>query len=86
MEVKYSDTALKDIKYWKKTNNIIIQKRIQELIKAIELSPYTGTGNPEALKHELAGYWSCRINKEHRIIYKVENNIIFIDTLRHHYK
>ncbi len=87
MEIVYTDKALKDVKYWKKNKNTKIQKRITELLEAIQTSPYSGIGNPEALKHQLSGYWSRRINKEHRIVYRVidEDNTIEIDSLRHHY-
>jgi toxin YoeB len=87
MEISYSEEAQQDIQYWKKSGNIIIQKKIQQLLTAICDAPFEGIGKPEALKHNLSGLWSRRINQEHRIIYKViENNIIRIYSLRGHYK
>ena len=60
--------------------------RINRLIKDIQREPYTGIGKPEPLKHSLAGYWSRRINDEHRIVYKVLGDQIFIAQLRYHYE
>ena len=60
--------------------------RINRLIKDIQREPYTGIGKPEPLKHSLAGYWSRRINDEHRIVYKVDGDQIFIAQLRYHYE
>lgn len=61
-------------------------KRIKELIKDISRNPFDGIGKPEPLKHELSGYWSRRINDEHRLIYKVTENTIYIVSCRDHYK
>lgn len=55
------------------------------LIKDIQREPYEGIGKPESLKHGLAGYWSRRINDEHRIIYKYQDDAILIAQLRYHY-
>lgn len=76
MEIAFDEVALQDIQYWKKTGNIIIQKKIQKLLIAIKQEPYFGIGKPEALKYSLAGKWSRRINSEHRIIYSIQENII----------
>ena len=62
-----------------------IQQRISELIHDISLHPTIGIGKPEMLKHELSGKWSRRINKEHRIIYKICGKEIHILSLRGHY-
>ena len=62
-----------------------ILKRINELIKDIERNKYKGIGKPEPLRHNLAGWWSRRINSEHRIVYKIEGDSIFIAQLRYHY-
>ncbi|MEI6348316.1 MAG: Txe/YoeB family addiction module toxin [Bacteroidota bacterium] len=87
MEIVLSETALKHIDYWKKTNNVKVQKRIIELKDAILSNPYNGIGNPEPLKHELSGKWSRRINKEHRFIYHIdiENNTLYVLSLKGHY-
>ena len=80
-----TDNAKADLIYWKLKNQIKIVRRINLLLENILKSPYSGIGKPEALKYELSGYWSRRINKEHRIIYAISNNIITIFSLRFHY-
>ena len=84
MKVAFSSNAWDDYLYWQKTDKTIL-KRINSLIKDIQRIPYEGIGKPEALKHGLSGYWSRRINAEHRIVYKVVDNTIFIAQLRYHY-
>ena len=80
----FSEHAWEDYLYWQRTDKKIL-KRINQLIKDIQRSPFQGIGKPEPLKHGLAGYWSRRINDEHRIIYKIENKSILIAQLRYHY-
>ena len=84
MKLIFSENAWKDYLYWQKTDKKIL-KRINLLIRDIQTIPYEGIGKPEALKHGLSGYWSRRINDEHRIVYKVENDSVFIAQLRYHY-
>ena len=85
MKLTFSSKALANFLYWQKTDQSMIT-RINRLIKDIQREPYTGIGKPEPLKHSLAGYWSRRINDEHRIVYKVEEDQIFIAQLRYHYE
>jgi toxin YoeB len=85
MEVNYKDKALSDKEFWKKSGNKQVQKKITKLIADILLHPETGIGKPEPLKHELSGFWSRHINDEHRIIYTVENDILYIASLKGHY-
>ncbi len=85
MEVGYSPKAMEDIAYWKKSGNKKIQHKIAALISSIEETPFTGIGSPEALKYKLAGLWSRRINQEHRLIYEISNNTVFIHSLLGHY-
>ena len=89
MEVIYAPNAIEDLKYWKRIGNIAVQKKIEQLIIAIQENPFEGIGKPEQLKHELSGSWSRRINREHRIIYEVYENdtilILEIQSLRGHY-
>lgn len=82
MEVAFDELTLKDIQFWKESGNVTIQKRIQKLILNIQESPYVGIGKPELLKYDLAGIWSRRVNKEHRIIYSVNKNVIHVHSLR----
>jgi len=85
MEVIYKDEALLDINYWKKSGNKQVQKKITDLITDIILHPETGKGKPERLKYELSGFWSRHINEEHRIIYKIVEDVLYIVSLRGHY-
>ena len=84
MTLLFSSRAWEDYLYWQQTDKAIL-KRINALIKDIQRSPFEGIGKPEALKHGLSGYWSRRINDEHRIVYKVVDNAIHIAQLRYHY-
>ena len=90
MEVIYSDKALKDREFWKKSGNKAIMNKISALIEDIQLHPFEGIGKPEPLKHQLNGKWSRRINQEHRIIYQVvdENTIEILNilSLKGHYE
>jgi toxin YoeB len=80
----FSENAWEDYLYWQKTDKKLL-KRVNLLIRDIQRVPYEGIGKPETLKHGLSGFWSRRINSEHRIVYKVENDSIFIAQLRYHY-
>ncbi|HET7360389.1 MAG TPA: Txe/YoeB family addiction module toxin [Salinimicrobium sp.] len=87
MEIIYSREAKKDISFWKKSGNEKIMTRITKLILGIVGDPFSGIGKPEPLKHNLTGYWSRRINQEHRLVYKAfpEINKVQIYSLRGHY-
>ena len=85
MEIIFKETALEDRDYFKASGNKIIQKRISELIEDIVEHPYFGKGKPEPLKYELSGCWSRRITDEHRIVYKVANDNLYIISLKGHY-
>ena len=84
MKITFSSKAWENYLYWQSTDKKML-KRINTLIKDISRYPYEGLGKPEPLKHGLTGYWSRRINDEHRIVYKFQNNTIFIAQLRYHY-
>ncbi len=84
MKLIFSENAWEDYLFWQKTDKRIL-KRVNNLIKDIQRHKYEGIGKPEALKHNLAGYWSRRITNEHRIVYKIENNSVLIAQLRYHY-
>ena len=84
MKLLFSENAWDDYKYWIKTDKTIL-KRVNALIRDIQRSPFSGVGKPEPLKHGLSGYWSRRINDEHRIVYKVEGDSVFIAQARYHY-
>ena len=80
----FSDEAWEDYLYWQDTDRAMV-RRINQLIKDIRRSPYEGIGKPEPLKHQLAGWWSRRIDAEHRFVYRVTEQAVEIATLRHHY-
>jgi toxin YoeB len=84
MKIIFSDNSWQDYQYWLRNDKKIL-KRINELIKDIQRNKYEGVGKPEPLKHNLSGYWSRRINNEHRLVYKIENDSIWIVQLRYHY-
>ena len=84
MKLIFAESAWQDYCYWQ-TQDKQILKRINQLIQEIQREPFAGIGKPEPLKHALSGYWSRRINDEHRIVYKVEADNLLIAQLRHHY-
>ncbi len=84
MKLIFSTKAWEQYIYWQTTDKKV-PKRINMLIKDIQRSPSESFGKPEALKHGLSGYWSRRINDEHRIIYKQQDDSILIAQLRYHY-
>jgi len=85
MEVTYLGTSLDDIEFWKKSGNKQIQKKISELIEDIKLHPEKGLGKPEQLKYGYSGFWSRRIDNENRVIYRINNGLLEILSLRGHY-
>ena len=84
MRIIFSEHAWDEYLYWQNTDRKVLQ-RINSLIKDIQHTPFEGVGKPEPLKHALSGYWSRRINDEHRIVYKIERDSLLIAQLRFHY-
>jgi len=84
VKLVFSEDAWDDYLYWQRIDNKVIRK-ISNLVEAITRQPFEGVGKPEPLKHALVGYWSRRINAEHRIVYKVTDEALLIAQLRHHY-
>lgn len=84
MKLCFVDESWEDYLYWQKTDKKML-KRINALIKDIVRSPYEGIGKPEPLKHKYRGFWSRRIDGEHRIIYRVTEDEIWIVKCRFHY-
>lgn len=78
------DGAWEDYLYWQQTDKSVV-KKINTLIREICRTPFEGTGKPEALKENLTGFWSRRINLEHRIVYAVEKGAIVILQCYYHY-
>ena len=85
MKLIFSEQAWEDYLHWQATDLRLLE-RIHQLIRDIERSPFEGVGKPEPLRHALAGYWSRRINDEHRIVYKVTPQGLCIAQLRYHYE
>ncbi|MDI6793703.1 MAG: Txe/YoeB family addiction module toxin [bacterium] len=84
MKKCFSDNAWDDYLFWQSHDRKIL-KRINALIKDIERGPFDALGKPEALKHNLRGYWSRRITEEHRLVYKVNGDTVYITQCRYHY-
>lgn len=84
MILSWSEHAWDDYLYWQKTDKKQL-KRINALIKDITRHPFEGVGSPEPLKHNWTGYWSRRIDKEHRLVYKVTDASLIIAQCRYHY-
>ena len=77
-QIEFTNLAIEHLQFWQKSDQQIFLPKIEQLIESIQNTPTEGIGKPEMLNHELAGQYSRRINKEHRLIYKIENKTIFI--------
>ncbi len=84
MVITFSENAWQGYLYWQKADKRVL-KKINELIKDIKHDPFEGKGKPEPLKYDLAGYWSRRIDLEHRLVYQVIDNELLIYTCRFYY-
>ncbi len=84
MILSWAEKAWEDYLYWQQTDKTVL-KRINTLIKDIKRQPFNGLGDPESLKHNWSGYWSRRINREHRLVYKVKDDSLVIVQCRYHY-
>ena len=85
MIISFEQTAFEDYQNWAKENKKLFNK-IGELIKDIIRSPFDGLGKPEPLKGTLSGYWSRRINSEHRLVYKYQKERVLIVSCKYHYE
>ncbi len=84
ISINWTEKSWEDYLYWQHTDKKTL-KRINTLIKEIQRQPFDGMGNPEPLKYNWSGYWSRRIDREHRLVYKVLDDIIYIAECRYHY-
>lgn len=84
MPIEWSDHAWDDYLYWQQTDETILE-RIDALLEDIACTPFEGIGRPEPLGHRLAGFWSRRIDDEHRLVYAVDNGRIQAAQCRYHY-
>lgn len=84
MKVVFSEHGWDDYCHWLEADRRTL-KRINALIRDIQRHPYEGMGKPEPLRHALSGYWSRRIDAEHRLVYKVEAEALYVVQARRHY-
>ena len=84
MRIVFSKNSWEDYTSWLKEDKKMLQK-INELIKDIQINPFEGKGKPEPLKYDLKGFWSRRIDREHRLVYRYANKEILIYSCRYHY-
>lgn len=84
MKIIFSKHSWEEYLGWQRENKRIL-KRINQLIKDIQRSPFEGIGNPEALKYDLTGFWSRRIDREHRLVYRIFQDEVIIYSCRYHY-
>lgn len=84
MNVTFTPTALDDLRYWLKTDKRRAE-RVLALLEEIRRTPFEGTGKPEPLRFQLASCWSRRIDREHRLVYQVEEAEIVVIACRYHY-
>jgi toxin YoeB len=84
MKLVFAEQAWEDYLHWQSTDRKLLQ-RIHALIKEASRAPFEGSGKPESLQHALSGFWSRRINDEHRMIYKVDGDSLLIAQFRYHY-
>lgn len=81
----FSKEVQKDIDFHRKSGNKSVVKKLLIILNELSEHPYIGTGKPEQLKYDLAGFWSRRINMEHRLVYEVVEDKILIHSARGHY-
>lgn len=84
MDVLFHNDSWNDYQYFEKNDEKIVEK-INKLITEISRTPFSGIGKPEPLKHILSGFWSRRINQDHRLVYKIQSNTLYILQCRYHY-
>ena len=84
MKYIFVDESWEDYLYWQKTDKKMLS-RINDLLKDISRNPFSGIAKPEPLKHKYKGFWSRRINDEHRLIYRIKEDEILIAKCRYHY-
>jgi toxin YoeB len=84
MKIVFSSQAWDDYLHWQRTDRKVL-RRINDLVREITRTPFEGMGKPEPLRHALAGYWSRRIDDEHRLVYKIDGDAVLIAQARYRY-
>jgi toxin YoeB len=84
VKLVFADEAWEDYLYWQRQDRRMVD-RINRLIRETQSEPLKGVGKPEPLKHALSGFWSRRITDEHRMVYRIEEDVLLIAQLRFHY-
>ncbi len=84
MKITFSKNSWEDYLSWQKEDKKML-KKINQIIKEIQRNPFHGIGNPEPLKYDLAGFWSRRIDREHRLVYQIFDNELLIYSCKYHY-
>ncbi len=85
MKKNWFDRGWDDYVYWQNNDKKLVAK-INRLIKEIERTPFSGSGKPEPLRGELSGFWSRRITNEHRIVYRIKDDMLEIVSCKGHYE
>ncbi|MFL0682393.1 toxin YoeB [Algoriphagus aquaeductus] len=87
-ELVFTQKALDGVEKLKKTGNKALLRKLKSLLIELSDHPFSGTGQPEQLKHDLTGFWSRRLNREHRLVYAVDQKIIIVTVISvvGHYK
>jgi toxin YoeB len=85
VNIELSDQAKEDIAHWNRVDPSRTAK-IQRLLQSVMQTPYSGLGKPEPLKHSLSGYWSRRIDMEHRLVYRIAGETLYVVSCRYHYR
>ncbi len=83
--VVFSSDAFEQYQHWQETDRKVLQK-LNQLLRECQRTPFVGTGKPEPLKGQLAGAWSRRITQEHRLVYEVDAQNVFVISCRYHYE
>jgi toxin YoeB len=84
MDIFWDRSAWEDYQYWLRNDKKVL-KKINRLIKECQRTPFEGTGKQEPIKGNFSGFWSRRITGEHRLVYKIENSVMYIAQCRYHY-
>ena len=83
--VVFSPDAFEQYRYWQENDKAVLRK-LNQLLQECQRDPFKGTGKPEALKGNLAGWWSWRVSQEHRLVYRVDANNVYVGSCRFHYE